>query len=278
MADEADSSAGATLRRHSLRPRKSLGQNFLRDRSYLAKIVNAAELQPCDEVLEIGPGTGVLTATLAEQAAQVVAVELDDHLVQLLRVELSERQNLQVVHGDALEIDPRDYFSGAYKLIGNIPYYITGPILRRYLEMDARPEVLVLMVQKEVANRITAGPGDLSLLGVSVQFYADAKTVARVPRRAFVPAPKVDSAVIKITPREPSLPTELRDDFFSLARAGFGTKRKTLGNALSIGLSIDRSDSRTLLLEAGIDEQRRAQTLTLDEWTQLTQHYAARKS
>jgi 16S rRNA (adenine1518-N6/adenine1519-N6)-dimethyltransferase len=256
-----------------LRPRKSLGQNFLKDHSYLRRIVDALELAPYDEVLEIGPGTGVLTAALLKVARRVVAVELDPHLIAALRKDFSGSANLDVVHGDALQIDPGAYFAVSYKLAGNIPYYITGPILRHYLELPQPPEIMVLMVQREVAERIVARPGEMSLLAVSVQFYGFPSVVARVPRRAFHPAPKVDSAIVKIVPRPSPLNRDRRDDFFRLARAGFSTRRKTLENALRMGLGISRDEARGLLAAADIDSTRRAETLSVDDWVRLTEAF-----
>lgn len=271
MSDDLpDDSARSALRRYQLRPRKSLGQNFLRDRSYLSRILDSLELTSQDEVLEIGPGTGVLTRSLVSHARRVVAVELDQQLARVLQQEFPHSKNLEVVEGDALKINPADYFSGSFKLAGNIPYYITGPILRHYLELARPPSILVLMVQREVAARIVARPGDLSLLGVSVQFYGTPSIVARVPRRAFHPAPKVDSAIIKIVPHEPPVPEERRNTFFRLARAGFGTRRKTLENALSIGLDLPREEVRSMLVSASIDGSRRAETLSVDDWARLT--------
>jgi 16S rRNA (adenine1518-N6/adenine1519-N6)-dimethyltransferase len=274
VVDESSGTpARSALRRHGLAPRKSLGQNFLRDRSYLSRIVDALALSADDDVLEIGPGTGVLTGALLAHARRVVAVELDDHLVQLLRDEFSGAQNLEVVAGDALQVEPADIFQGPYKLAGNIPYYITGPILRHYLELPRPPGVMVLMVQREVAARMVAAPGNLSLLGLSVQYYASPSVVSRVPRRAFHPAPKVDSAIVKVVPRQPPVPSDFRDTFFRLARAGFGTRRKTLGNALAIGLGASPAEARALLQQAGIDERRRAETLSLEEWANLTREF-----
>lgn len=274
MAEEGSGSpARAVLQRHQLRPRKSLGQNFLRDGRYLSEIVAALDLTPEDEVLEIGPGTGVLTARLVASARRVVAVELDTRLAAALASEFPSADNLEIVQADALEVRPADFFQGPYKLAGNIPYYITGPILRHFLELEARPSIMVLMVQKEVAQRVVAGTGDLSLLGVSVQFYGAPEIVARVPRRAFHPVPKVDSAILKIVPHEPSLPLSLRPPFFRVVRAGFGTKRKTLRNALSIGLDLPASRAESLLQNAGIDGQRRAETLSIEDWTRLTRAY-----
>lgn len=264
-------SPAESLQRQGLRPRKHLGQNFLRDRTFLRKILDAADLQPSDSVLEIGAGTGALTREIAASAGRLVAIELDDALVALLTAEFAAVPSVSVRHGNALDFDPCDAFSGPYKLLGNIPYYITGPILRHYLESPCVPSVIVLMVQREVAERMAAAPGELSLLGVSVQFYAHPQIVARVPRGAFYPPPKVESAIVRLTPHPPPVPPERRDRFFALARAGFGTRRKTLANALSIGLGVPRDEVRRLLAAAGIDERRRAETLDLAEWARLAE-------
>jgi 16S rRNA (adenine1518-N6/adenine1519-N6)-dimethyltransferase len=258
--------AAAALRKHGLRPRKRLGQNFLRDERFLDRIVGAAAIVQEDRVLEIGAGTGVLTRRLAQEARSVVAIELDDSLVALLQADFAEAPNVRIWHGSALDFEPCEHFSGDYKLVGNIPYYITGPIIRHYLEATCVPRVLVLMVQREVAERMVAAPGNLSLLSVSVQFYSEPKIVTRVPRGAFHPPPKVESAIVRLTPRPWPVPPELRDVFFTVARAGFGTRRKTLSNALSIGLGITRDDARSLLLRAGVEERRRAESLDLEEW------------
>ena len=269
-------SARLVLQRHRLRPRKSLGQNFLRDRRYLAAIVDALDLSAEDEVLEIGPGTGVLTARLTSLAHRVVAVELDPYLATALRAEFPSSPNLEIVAGDALKFHPAHHFDGTYKLAGNIPYYITGPLLRHYLELPRPPAVMALMVQKEVAERIVAEPGNLSLLGVSVQFHGHPSIVARVPRRAFHPVPKVDSAVLRIVPHEPPLPPDLRPEFFRLVRAGFGTKRKTLRNALAIGLDLHAVEAEALLARASIDSRRRAETLRVEDWVRLTLTFRGR--
>ena len=263
----------AALRQHGLKPRKSLGQNFLRDRSYLERILAAGAIESCDTVLEIGAGTGVLTRALAAQARRVVAVELDDSLVILLRTEFESVRNVEIWHGSALDFDPCGHLREGYKLVGNIPYYITGPIIRRYLEASCPPRCLVLMVQREVAERIVAAPGSLSLLGVSVQFYASAEIVARVPSRAFFPRPKVDSAILRLTPHPSTAASPLREAFFAVARAGFGMRRKQLVNSLSSGLSLSRDAGQDLLASAGIDEKRRAETLSVAEWMELAQHW-----
>lgn len=265
---DAGEAASASLRRHGLRPRKRLGQNFLRDRRYLRTIAEAADLQPSDRVLEIGAGTGILTHALADNDAEVLAVELDDALHDLLTQEFAAVPNVRILHANALDIDPCEYFSGAYKLVGNIPYYITGPILRHFLEARCSPSLLVLMVQREVAQRMTARPGDLSLLGVSVQFYATPTVVSRVPAGAFYPPPRVDSAIVRLTPRT-GVPLDLRDALFTVARAGFGTRRKQLANSLSMGLGLDRDTVVHLLEDANINPARRAETLSIPEWERL---------
>lgn len=267
-------SAAAELREHGLRPRKRLGQNFLRDRSYLRRILDAGDIGSEDEVLEIGAGTGVLTAALLERARRVVAIELDDSLFALLQKRMGSFSRLELRHGDALRFDPAAAFQGPYKLVGNIPYYITGPLVRRYLETAHRPEVLVFMVQAEVAERITAPPGKLSLLGVSVQYYADARVVARVPAGAFHPVPRVDSAILRLTPHDRSHATD-PEIFFRVVRAGFSMRRKQLANTLAAGLGLDRRTTDQLLRYAALDGTRRAETLSLEEWNELAQCYRA---
>lgn len=265
--DAGETAAGA-LRRLGLHPRKRLGQNFLRDRRYLRTIIEAADLRPGDRVLEVGAGTGVLTGAVAGSGADVLAVELDDNLYEMLARQYADTPNVRILHANALDIDPCACFDGPYKLAGNIPYYITGPILRHFLEARCPPTVLVLMVQREVAQRMTAAPGHLSLLGVSVQFYTEPKIVARVPAGAFYPPPKVESAIVRLVPRK-CVPLDLRDALFTVARAGFGTRRKQLANALSLGLGIDRDAALPLLAEAEISPTRRAETLSLPEWERL---------
>jgi 16S rRNA (adenine1518-N6/adenine1519-N6)-dimethyltransferase len=279
VADPAgEPSAATALRDHGLRPRKRLGQNFLRDERFLDRILEAAEIGPEDAVLEIGAGTGVLTRALGRRARCVLAIELDDALVALLRSEFADRETVRIWHGNALSFDPCEQFPGSYKLVGNIPYYVTGPIMRHFLESACVPQVLVLMVQREVAQRMTARPGDLSLLGLSVQFYSEPKVITRVPRGAFFPPPKVESAIVRLRPRPWPVPAEQRDAFFTVARAGFGTRRKTLGNALSIGLDIPRDEARAILGRAGVAERWRAEDLDLAQWAALARAFATREA
>ena len=271
----------ALIRRYQIDPKKSLGQNFLVDNSHLDRIVAAADLEPTDVVLEIGPGLGTLTRRLAAQAGQVVAVELDNRLIELLRADFANQPHVQIVHRDILEVDPpallaeyRDalHSSPHYKLVANLPYYITSLVLRHVLEASPPPTLAVVMVQKEVAERICAEPGDLSLLALSVQFYAVPRIVQRVPAGAFYPAPKVDSAVLRLDVRpEPAVTTVSPAAFFRVARAGFGQKRKQLANSLSAGLALPKAMVQTALLQSDIDPKRRAETLSLDEWGTLCQ-------
>lgn len=261
------------LAQHDIRPRKSLGQNFLHDVALLERIVAAAALTPDDTVLEIGPGAGSLTQHLAYNAARVVAVELDERLRPLLAQTLQDYPNVSLVFGDILAQNVAQLIGpdvGSYKVVANVPYYITAAIFRHLLDAEQRPSCLVLTVQREVAQRIVAPAGQLSLLGLSVQYYGTAKVVAKIPAGAFMPRPKVDSAVVRVEvypqPLAPDVPTEY---FFKVAQAGFGQKRKQLKNALRNGLACDAETVNGALARADIDGSRRAQTLTLAEWGAL---------
>lgn len=255
--------------------KKSLGQNFLVDRRIVSRIIAAADLSSGDTVLEIGPGRGILTRPLAERTATLTAIELDDDLAATLTTEFAEQSHVRIVHADAREIEiaslvPRD---SPYKLIANLPYYAAQPIIRRFLEAEHKPSVMVVMVQREVARNMTAAPGEMSLLSVATQFYGKPRIVASVQPRAFRPAPKVTSAVVRIDVHsQPALALESVDAFFTLVRAGFSAPRKQIHNCLQQGLSIPRIESESVLLAADIDPRRRPQTLSLDDWGNL---YAA---
>ena len=267
------------LRRYGLTPRKGLGQNFLVDRGALARIVAAADLSPEDTVLEVGPGVGHLTRLLSEAAGRVIAIELDPNLTNLLRRELADRPNVEIIEGDILALDPAALTDARttgrpYKVVANLPYYITSAALRHLLEAQPPPTLLVVTVQREVAERITASPGDMSLLAVSVQFYGRPRRVARIPAGAFFPPPKVDSAIVRIDVYPPEeRPVQVADTqrFFDVVRAGFGQKRKQLRNSLAAGLHLPPEQVEAALARAGIDPHRRAETLSLEEWEALYQ-------
>ena len=254
------------------RAKRSLGQNFLVDRRVLARVVDAAELASTEQVLEIGPGRGILTERLADTAGRVVAVELDDVLAARLTARFADRPNVRIVTGDArtVEVGALLDTSAGYKLVANLPYYAATPIVRRFLEMDAAPRVMVVMVQREVARSMAATPGGMSLLAVATQLYGRPRIVASVPPRAFRPAPNVTSAIVRIDVYDrPALRLRSEREFFNLVRAGFSARRKQLRNALSRGLSMPAVDVERLLARAGIDPKRRAETLDLAEWGSL---------
>jgi 16S rRNA (adenine1518-N6/adenine1519-N6)-dimethyltransferase len=260
-----------------LSPKKSLGQNFLVDQAALERIVAAAEVTPESSVLEVGPGLGSLTRHLAQAAGRVVAVELDQNLIPILEGVLGDAPNVEIVHGDMLKIDPARLMGrDGYVVAANIPYYITSNLIRHLLEAPLKPARMVLTIQREVAERITAKPGDLSLLALSVQVYGQPKIAARIPAGAFYPAPDVDSAALRIDLyREPLIPSGQLDLFFRLAKAGYGQKRKTLRNALGAGMSWNGETTTRLLESAGIDPRRRAETLSIAEWKALVKTVVA---
>ncbi len=260
------------LRKHGLRPNKSFGQHLLVDRSALDTILSAASLQPDDNVLEVGSGTGVLTVELAERVQRVVAVELDRAIIPVLRETTARFPNVEIIPRDLLDVHPDQVFAGApYKLVANLPYYITALTLRHFLEAANPPRLFVVMVQWEVAERLAAQPGHLSLLGLSVQFYGRPSIIKRVPAASFFPPPQVDSAIVRVDLfPEPPLPPHEREQFFALAHAAFAEKRKQIHNSLARNLRIAQETVADWLAQAGIDPMRRAETLSLDEWLRLT--------
>ncbi|MBA2286785.1 MAG: ribosomal RNA small subunit methyltransferase A [Ktedonobacteraceae bacterium] len=254
-----------------MHPNKAFGQNFLVDRAVLQRIVEAAEIAPADQVLEVGAGTGTLTRELAKRARRVVAVELERDMLTLLAETTREYHNVELLARNLLYLDPSEVFGQEpYKLVANLPYYITAPTFRHFLESANPPRLLVVMVQYEVAQRIVAAPGDLSVLGISVQFYGRPSIVDRVPARAFYPAPKVDSAIIRVDvlPNIPLTPQE-RVGFFRIVQAGFSARRKQLHNSLTHDLHIKNEEVRAWLGRADIDPSRRAETLSIEEWLRL---------
>jgi len=255
-----------------LRPRRSLSQNFLTDAAALDAIVDAAELRPGDHVVEIGPGLGVLTRRLLAAGAQVLAVEIDTRLAGWLRDELGGVPGFDLIEADALAIHPRDCFAGErFKLVANIPYHITSPLLHAFLEGDRPPDLAVLLVQLEVAERVAAPPGGMSYLSVFVQNIAHADVAARVPAAAFEPAPKVDSAVLRLRRRpDPPIPVgPSRDPFYRIVQAGFRQRRKQLHNGLGRELPVPPGAVDGALEACAVDPARRPQTLAVDEWACL---------
>ena len=274
MNDIPPLNVGYLLKKYGLKPHKGLGQNFLQDPIALENIASAAQIQPTDTVLEIGPGLGSLTRYLAAAAKEVVAVELDQHLRPPLKSVLAPYQNVRVIHGDILELSPADLIpEPGYIVAANIPYYITSALIRHLLESDSKPRRVVLTIQKEVARRICETPGDMSLLALSVQVYGEPRIAAHIPAETFFPSPNVDSSVLVIDMHPaPRIPRELLGTFFKLIKAGFSQKRKTLRNSLSSGLSISPIQAAGLLERSGIDPQRRAETLSIEEWQRLAEN------
>lgn len=261
----------ALLREYGLQPKKSLGQNFLVDPNGLEKVIQAAGIGADDTVLEIGAGLGSLTLLLAQSARRVVAVEIDRNLIPPLKNVLSACENVQIVEGDVLNLPLEELLpDDGYLVVANIPYYISSAIIRRLLEAEKRPVRMVLTVQQEVAERICARDGKLSLLALSVQVFGAPRIAARIPAGCFYPVPDVDSAVLTIALYpQPLIALEALDAFFKLAHAGFSQKRKTLRNALSAGLGLPAGEIEKLLGTAEIDPQRRAETLSIVEWGRL---------
>jgi 16S rRNA (adenine1518-N6/adenine1519-N6)-dimethyltransferase len=259
------------LKQYDFHPSKRLGQNFLLNETALQKVAAAANLTREDVVLEIGPGLGSLTRHLAGQVHAVTAVELDERLLPVLYFVLTGYTNVRVIHGDILKLNPSSLVEQAdYLVVANIPYNITSAVIRHLLESTPPPRRIVLTIQKEVAERICARPGDMSLLALSVQIFGKPSIKANLPAQDFLPKPEVDSAIIAIeTASTPVIPLEMVDNFFRLARAGFSQKRKTLRNSLSAGLHIEHSRVECLLTSVGIDPRTRAETLTIEDWARL---------
>ena len=256
-----------------MKPKKYLGQNFLKNDAIVLDIVKAAEIKTDDLILEIGPGLGILTDQLVKTGAAVIAVEKDFDLITKLKRNIGEPKNLKIVHQDALWFDLNDLKK--YKVVANIPYNITSPLIRKFLESNNKPELLVLTIQKEVAERITAKPGssDRGLLTIIVEFYAEAKIIFEVSRKEFYPVPKVDSAVVKIKPHtnfgswcgklvQPEI-------FFKIVKAGFSAKRRQIHNSLGATLRLPVDIIAAVLLAAEIKPMSRAEDLTLENWLNL---------
>ncbi|MFO8143098.1 MAG: 16S rRNA (adenine(1518)-N(6)/adenine(1519)-N(6))-dimethyltransferase RsmA [Dehalococcoidales bacterium] len=266
------------LRRLKLSSKKRLGQHFLVDEEVLETIVHTADLTESDTVIEIGPGLGVLSREIARRVGRLIAVELDDRLASILRSNMARFANTTVINDNILNTEPaslielsQQRISAAtpYKVVANLPYYITSAVIRHFLDTTLKPGLIVVMVQKEVAEAITAEPGRMSLLAISVQLYARAELVEYVPARCFYPVPEVDSALIKLASYPAPALKVNEEGFFNLVRAGFTASRKQICNSLARGLGMAKENICSRLSEAGIAKERRAETLSLEEWGEL---------
>jgi len=261
--------------RYKIKPIKRLGQNFLIDKQVIKKVIRAANLNSKDIVLEIGPGTGVLTQEITKTAKKIIAVEKDPRMCEALKENLKEFKNIEIIQGDVLNLVKHKFVLNQvkhipYKIVANLPFYITAPVIRKFLEIKNPPKEIILIIQKEVAQRICAKPPKMSVLAVSVQFYANVKLISYISKKSFRPKPKVDSAIIKITPcAKPSL-AQNKDKFFRIVKAGFAHPRKQLANNLSKMLKLDKKKLSSLLLKNNIQPTQRAETLSIKDWIKLS--------
>ena len=264
------------LKKYQTAPLKRLGQNFLIDKSVLKKIIESANLKADDVVLEIGPGIGTLTQELAKRVKKVIAIERDQKMCQILKKMLDYWNvgNVEIVQGDVLQIKNLKLKIKNYKLVANLPYYIISPVIRKFLENKFSPKEMILMVQKEVAQRICAKPPEMSLLAISVQLYAKSEILFYVPKNSFWPQPKVDGAILKITPLTDTnrklINTKL---FFKIVKAGFSQPRKQLCNSLANGLKLTKEQVKEWLLKNGVEPSQRAETLSVEDWIKLTKDF-----
>lgn len=267
-ADEAK----RILRRYGLKARKRLGQHFLVDITYPGKIVEAAGVSPEDTIIEVGPGLGILTAELIHSAKMVYAVELDTELASMLKRRLRASRNIHILNDDILKVDLPQLLGEEqrYKVVANLPYYITSPVLHYFINATPRPSRMVVMVQKEVGEAIAASPPDMSMLAISMQIHCIPAIVAHVPAEKFYPPPKVDSVIIRLDIRPaPAIEVENTEHFLSVVRCGFSAPRKTLRNSLAQGLKKEPAEIDSLLSRVDISPQRRPETLSIKEWEHL---------
>jgi len=274
------------LKSYKIHPSKGLGQNFLVDKNAINRIIRAAELSSEDIVLEIGPGSGSLTQELAKKVKKVVAVEKDQKLIGILNNELRIKgvKNVRVIQGDILKPSPylraaaKFLILNSYKLVGNLPFYLTAPVIRQFLESKNPPKTMILVVQKEVGQRICTKPGKMSILAVSVQVYAEPEIISYISKKSFWPQPKVDSAIIKITlhrrrGKNYAIAQFLPRGFFRMVKAGFSHPRKQLINNLTKQLNLNRSEVEKWLLKNNIKPTQRAETLSVEDWLKLTKSF-----
>jgi len=275
------------LKARGLKPKDYLGQNFLVSEEVLQEIVKIADLsaeggsasggKPTDTVLEIGPGLGVLTGELAPKVKKLIAVEKDPKLFSILKTDFKNLPQVELFNEDILKFHLAKNISGDYKVVANIPYYLTSKLLRDLLENETPPKLLVLMVQKEVGERVIASPGELSLLGISVQIYADAEIAAHVSRQNFWPVPKVDSVILKIAPKNKYPEITDKKLFFRIIKMAFSGKRKQVHNTLASGLKISKEEVLQILKSCGIDAAMRPQDIAIKDWVRLYQAIEAAK-
>jgi 16S rRNA (adenine1518-N6/adenine1519-N6)-dimethyltransferase len=275
LADPTDQNIFNLLNQYGIKPSKKLGQNFLIDPVYLHRVAEAGEITKRDTVIEIGAGLGNLTTILAQSAGEVIAFEIDSRLIPILKSVTFSQKNTKIIQADILRVDlARFTRSPDFLVVANIPYYITSKLIRHLLSGKMRPARIILTIQEEVAQRICAQAGKLSLLALSVQVYGSPQLITRIPAGAFYPVPNVDSAILRIDLfSSPRIKEDQLEIFFRIAKAGFSQKRKTLRNSLSGGLNLDRSKIERLLKASQIDPNRRAETLSLSEWAVLTSQY-----
>ena len=259
------------LKKYNLWAKKRLGQNFLIDEQVLCSIIEAAELKKSDNIIEVGPGTGFLTDKLLEKAGNVVAIEQDKDMVRILNERFDEVNNLKVVNADVLKTRSQNsgFRSQTYKVVANIPYYITSPLLKHFLQSDNRPEMMVLLVQKEVAEKI-CGISGKSVITIETQIFGEPEIIEFVPSNAFYPAPKVNSAILRIRVyKSPLVPVDGLRDFLRIVKFGFSQKRKKLKSSLAAGLRMKSSEIKEILIKTGIDPDLRAENLSIENWQKL---------
>jgi len=263
--------APKVLKKHGISPKKSLGQNFVINQRALDAVISSADLTGHEEVIEVGAGLGTLTIELAQRANRVFAIEIDKRLIPLLQSVLQDFENVTLLHTDFLQVDPGQLVSrSGYSVVANIPYNITSVLIRHLMESSMSPAKVVLTMQREVAQRIISSPGDMSLLALSVQIFGSATITAHIPAGCFYPTPKVDSAVLRIDIyEEPVVPRNVIPVIFSLARAGFGQKRKKLRNSLTPVMGSSPAEVEKLLVRAGIQPNSRAQELSIQDWEKI---------
>jgi len=264
----------STLKKYRIRPSKKLGQNFLIGKGAIKKIITAANLQLSDLVLEIGPGLGTLTQELAKRVKRVIAIEKDPRMVEILRETMSDFKNIKIIQDDILKVEICKLLKNSYKVVASLPFYLTAPVIRKFLEKEKiKPLQMVLVIQKEVAQRICVKPPEMNLLAVSVQFYAQPEIISFISKKSFWPQPKVEGAIIKISPKKILWDPDFNSLFFQIIKAGFSQPRKQLINNLAKGLKIDKKKVEQWLLKNNIPADRRAEALGLQNWLKLTETY-----